>query len=64
MKHIDQTEIHDILKGYNHQLEKVTFTVEMLQQHLSNIKCVNSVLQDKVKIYRQEFDSCCDESEQ
>ena len=56
MKHIDQTEIHDILKGYKDQLEKVTFTVEMLQQHLSNIKCVNSVLQDKVKIYRQEFD--------
>ena len=36
----------------------------MLQQHVSNLKHENSVLQDKVKMYRQEFDSRCDESEQ
>ena len=35
-----------------------------LQQHVSNLKHENSVLQDKVKLYRQEFDSRCDESEQ
>ena len=38
----------------------------MLQQHVSNLKRENSVLQDKVKVkvYRQEFDPRCDESEQ
>ena len=64
VKHILQTEIHGILKGYQDQLEKVTSTVEMLQQHVSNLKRENSVLQDKVKVYHQEIDSRCDESEQ
>ena len=64
MKYIIQTEIYGILNGYNDQLEKVTSTVEMLQQHVSKLKRENSVLQDKVKVYRQEFDSRCDESEQ
>ena len=64
VKHIIQTEIQGILKGYKDQLKKVTSTVEMLQQHVSNLKCENSVLQDKVKVYCQEFDSRCDESEQ
>ena len=64
VKHIIQTEIHGILKGYKDQLEKVTSTVEMLQQHVSNLKRENSVLQDIVKVDRQEFDSRCDESEQ
>ena len=64
MKHIVQTEIQGILKGYKDQLERGTSTVEMLQQHVSNLKRENSVLQDKVKVYRQEFDSRCDESEQ
>ena len=36
----------------------------MLQRHVSNLKRQNSVLQDKVKVYHQEFDSRCDESEQ
>ena len=36
----------------------------MLQQYVSNLKHENSVLQDKVKRYRQEFDSRCDDSEQ
>ena len=63
VKHNIQTEIHDhgILKGYKGQLEKVTSTVEMLQQHVSNLKLENSVLQDKVKMYRQEFESRCEE---
>ena len=64
MKHIVQTEIQGILKGYKDQLERVTSTVEMLQQHVSNLKRENSVLQEKMKLYRQEFDSCCDETEQ
>ena len=64
MKHIVQTEIQGILKGYKDQLERVTSTVEILQQHVSNLKRENSVLQDRVKVYRQEFDSRCDESEQ
>ena len=64
VKHIIQTEIQGILKGYKDQLERVTSTVEMLQQHVSNLKRENSVLQDKAKVYRQEFDSRCDESEQ
>ena len=34
------------------------------QQHVSNLKRENSVLQDQVKVYCQQFDSCCDESEQ
>ena len=55
IKHITQTEIHGILKGYKDQLEKVTSTVEMLQQHVSNLKHENSVLQDKVKLYCQEL---------
>ena len=64
VKHITQMEIHGILKGYKDQLEKVTSTVGMLQQHVSNLKYENSVLLDKVKIYHQELDSRCDESEQ
>ena len=64
VKHIIQTEIQGILKGYKDQLERVTSTVEMLQQHVSNLKRENSVLQDKAKVYCQEFDSRCDESEQ
>ena len=64
VKHILQTEIHGILKGYQDQLEKVTSTVEMLQQHVSNLKRENSVLQEKMKLYRQEFDSRCYETEQ
>ena len=64
VKHIIQTEIYGILKGYMDQLEKATSTVETLQQHVSNLKHENSVLQDKVKMYRQEFDSRFDESEQ
>ena len=36
----------------------------MLQQHVSNLKGQNLVLQDKVKVHRQEFDSRCDESDQ
>ena len=64
VKHIIQTEIHGILKSYKDQLAKVTSTVEMLYQHVSNLKRENSVLQDKVKVYRQEFDLRCDESEQ
>ena len=64
VKHIIQTEIQGILKGYKDQLERVTSTVEMLQQHVSNLKRENSVLQDKVKVYHQEIDSRCDESEQ
>ena len=63
VKHNIQKEIHDhgILKGYKDQLEKVTSTVEMLQQHVSNLKHQNSVLQDKVKMYRQIFESRCKE---
>ena len=53
-------EIHSILKGYKDQLEKVTSTVEILQQHVSNLKRENSVLPDKVKINHEEFDSRCD----
>ena len=45
VKHIIQTEIQSIPKGYKNQLEKVTTsTVEMLQQHVSNPKRENSVL--------------------
>ena len=53
-------EIHSILKGYKDQLEKVTSTVEILQQHVSNLKRENSFLRDKVKINHEEFDSRCD----
>ena len=42
VKHIIQTEIHGILKGYKDQLEKVTSTVQMLQKHVSNLKRENS----------------------
>ena len=38
VKHIIQTEIDAILSGYKDQLEKVTSTVEMLQQHVSSLK--------------------------
>ena len=52
------------VKSYKPQLEKVTSNVKMLQQHVSNLKRENSVQQDKVKMYHQEFDSRCGESEQ
>ena len=63
VKHIIQIEIHGILKVYKDQLENVAPTVEILQQHVSNLKHENSILQDKVKNFNQEFDSRCDESE-
>ena len=46
-KHIIRFEIHGILKSYKDQLENVTSTVEMLQQHMSNLKRENSVLKDR-----------------
>ena len=61
VKHIIETEIQDILKDYS---DKVTFTVEMLQQRVSHLKRENSVMQDKGKAYGQKFDSRCGESEQ
>ena len=64
VKHIIQTDIQGILKGYKDQFEKVTCTVEMFQQHVSNLKRENSVLQGKVKMYRQDFETRCDGSEQ
>ena len=54
VKNIIQTEIQGILKGYKDQLKKVTSTVDMLQQHVSNLKRENSVLQGKVKIYENQ----------
>ena len=59
VRQIIQTEVHGILRGYKGQLEKVTSTAEMMWytlQHVSNLECENSVLQDKVKVYRQEFE--------
>ena len=53
VKHIIQTEIDNILKGYKDQLERINFAVEMLQQHVSNLKRESSVLQDKLKVCRQ-----------
>ena len=35
----------------------------MLKQHVSNLRRENSVLQDKVKVYRLQFDSRCDKNE-
>ena len=64
VKHIIPTEIQGILEGYKEQLKKFNSTVEMLQQHVSSLKRENSVLEDKVKMYHQEFVSRCDESEQ
>ena len=46
-KHIIRIEIHGILKSYKDQLENATSTVKMLQQHVSNLKCENSVLKDR-----------------
>ena len=56
VEHIIQTEIQGILKAYKGQLEKVTSTAEILEQYVSNLKCESSILQDKVKMYRQDFD--------
>ena len=61
VKHIIETEIQEILKDYS---DKVTSTVEMLQQRVSHLKFENSVMQDKGKAYGQKFDSRCGESEQ
>ena len=44
-KQIIHTEIQGILKGCKDQLEKFTSTVDMAQQHVSNLKRENSVLQ-------------------
>ena len=64
VKHILQTVIYDILNSYHDQLEKFTSTAEMLQQHVSNLKREISALLEKMKLYRQEFDLRCDETEQ
>ena len=52
-----QTEIHGILKGYKDQLENVTSIVQMLQEHVPNLKCKNvacaSTWQQRIIIWKK-----------
>ena len=52
-----QTEIHGILKGYKDQLENVTSIVEMLQEHVPNLKCKNvacaSTWQQRIIVWKK-----------
>ena len=52
-----QTEIHGILKGYKDQLENVTSIVEMLQEHVLNLKCKNvacaSTWQQRIIVWKK-----------
>ena len=47
MKVLIQSEFQNIIQRYKNQLEEVSSTVAMLQQHMTNLKQENSNLQGK-----------------
>ena len=48
MKVLIQSEFQNTTQNYKNQLEEVSSTVVMLQQHVTNLKQENSNLQEKL----------------
>ena len=55
MKVLIQSEFQNITQKYENQLEEVTSTVAMLQQHVTNFKQKRSNLQEKTRKDRQDL---------
>ena len=64
MKVLIQSEFQNTIQKYKNQLEEVSSTVAMLQQHAKNLKQENSNLQERTRIDRQNLEKYCEENEQ
>ena len=64
MKVLIQPEFQNTIQKYKSQLEEVSSTVAMLQQHVANLKQENSNLQERTRIDRQDLEKYCEENEQ
>ena len=64
MKVLIQPEFQNTIQKYKSQLEEVSSTVAMLQQHVANLKQENSNLQERTRIDRQDLEKYCEENKQ
>ena len=64
MKVLIQSEFQYTIQKYQNQLEQVSSTVAMLQQHVTNLKQENSNVQERARIDRQDLEKYCEENEQ
>ena len=64
MELLIQAEFQNIIQEYKNQLEKVSSTVAMLQQHVTNVKQEHLNLQEKARKDRQDLEKYCEENEQ
>ena len=64
MKVLIQSEFQNTIQKYQNQLEQVSSTVAMLQQHVTNLKQENSNFQERTRIDRQDLEKYCEENEQ
>ena len=64
MKVLIQSEFQNTIQKYQNQLEQVSSTVAMLQQHVTNLKEENSNVQERTRIDRQDLEKYCEENEQ
>ena len=64
MKVLIQSEFQNTIQKHQNQLEQVSSTVAMLQQHVTNLKQENSNVQERTRIDRQDLEKYCEENEQ
>ena len=64
MKVLTQSEFQNTIQKYQKQLEHVSSTTAMLQQHATNLKQENSNVQERTRIDRQDLEKYCEENEQ
>ena len=64
MKVLIQSEFENTIQKHQNQLEQVSSTVAMLQQHVTNLKQENSNVQERTRIDRQDLEKYCEENEQ
>ena len=63
MKVLIQSEFENTIQKHQNQLEQVSSTVAMLQQHVTDLKKENSNFQEKTRIDRQDLEKYCEENE-
>ena len=64
MKVLIQSEFQNTMQKYKNQLEEVSSTEAMFQQHVTNLKKENSNLQGKNREDRQDLEKYGEENEQ
>ena len=64
MELLIQSEFQNIIQEYKNQLEKVSSTVAILQQHVTNLKQEHLNLQEKARKDWQDLEKYCEENEQ